>query len=579
MKITEADLELEQSEALKYVKSIPIKFEGVLILDGICGLGKTTGMFAFLNAFYDYANKSEGEEYKDDRFIYVAPYLSECHRIAGTLARGKVEESQVASGKLKTNKYLSGDEARLYNEVYLHRGKQFHLLYGQKIKGFNEPTRPTKYQFYHPLPDKNSRTKLESVKNLIRQNQNIITTHSLLQRWDEEVIDLLATKKYHLIIDEEPPVIQSPKYEYEFKGEIVRRNLLSSQEFKTFVANDILKINSDTKALSWNDSITLEGNVMFQQNLERYKDLKDLCNAGVLYSYPVTKEAVLASISPTIVQLINPKIFSSFRSCRILTYLFEESFAEAYLSAFKIPYRVHDLTEENYCFLVDLKAQTAGKDGKTGSYLNITIPNKLNKLEVKPKTRYYSKGWYNTVLETKDPMLEQLKTSTTTFFKQTEFEQNQYMWTCYKDHREKIKSTGYLAHDTFSSCNLRASNDYRHKRALAYLVKIVPNTALYNFLTSFDNAVRVNQEKFALSMFIQWLYRSALRDNQPIDLFIASKKLRLAFEAYLDQQSAKIKVASEDFYDRYKIVYGMDIDEAADRTQNDVDLSKFLPKN
>ena len=51
-------------------------------------------------------------------------------------------------------------------------------------------------------------TKLNGIKYLIGQGDNIVSTHALFQRFDNEVIDMCRTQNYTLIMDEVTDVVE-----------------------------------------------------------------------------------------------------------------------------------------------------------------------------------------------------------------------------------------------------------------------------------------------------------------------------------------------------------------------------------
>ena len=66
---------------------------------------------------------------------------------------------------------------------------------------------------------------------------------------------------------------------------------------------------------------------------------------------------------------------------------------------------------------------------------------------------------------------------------------NDVLWTCYK--------RAFIAH------NLRATNDYSHTHTLVYAVN-----------------------RFKLSEMIQWTFRSRIRNNESINIYIPSSRMR-----------------------------------------------------
>jgi len=58
-------------------------------------------------------------------------------------------------------------------------------------------------------PLKKNVTKTEQFKNFLKDQSNILCTHSLFSRWDDEIEQLISAVGYHIIIDEEAGIIES----------------------------------------------------------------------------------------------------------------------------------------------------------------------------------------------------------------------------------------------------------------------------------------------------------------------------------------------------------------------------------
>lgn len=96
------------------------------------------------------------------------------------------------------------------------------------------------------------------------------------------------------------------------------------------------------------------------------------------------------------------------------------------------------------------------------------------------------------------------------------------MWTTFKNSRNYLKGKGYSK--CFVSLNAKGTNDYRNCRGLAYLINLYPSTDLINFFKSYG--IYINKDLYALSEMLQWIWRSRIRDNKQIDIYIPSKRMR-----------------------------------------------------
>ena len=51
-----------------------------------------------------------------------------------------------------------------------------------------------------------------------------------------------------------------------------------------------------------------------------------------------------------------------------------------------------------------------------------------------------------------------------------------------------------------------------------------------------DKGVSVEEENFALSEMLQWIWRSAIRNNEKINIYIPSKRMRDLLLNWLDNE-------------------------------------------
>jgi KaiC/GvpD/RAD55 family RecA-like ATPase len=83
--------------------------------------------------------------------------------------------------------------------------------------------------FKQPYGDSAGETKLEDIKRLIADGENIVSTHSLFKRVDNEVIDLLDMENYILIMDEVMDVIEQVK--------------ISKDDLKMLIQNKVIEVD------------------------------------------------------------------------------------------------------------------------------------------------------------------------------------------------------------------------------------------------------------------------------------------------------------------------------------------------
>ena len=170
----------------------------------------------------NYINKSDDE----DRFLFITPYLDEITRIKEACP----------------------------------------------LKNFKEP--------------KQMGTKLEGIKYLISRGENIVSTHALFQRFDNELIDMCRAKNYILIMDEVTDVIE--KYD------------ISKEDFKILIDN-FVDINEESGLITWRNPN--------DEYYGKFSEEKRLCELNCLAYY-----------SGSIMMWLFPiEVFNAFRKIYILT--------------------------------------------------------------------------------------------------------------------------------------------------------------------------------------------------------------------------------------------------------------------
>lgn len=76
-----------------------------------------------------------------------------------------------------------------------------------------------------------------------------------------------------------------------------------------------------------------------------------------------------------------------------------------------------------------------------------------------------------------------------------------------------------------------ATNDYQEKEFLAYAINRYMNPYKYKFYKS--RGVTVNEDLFAISELIHWIWRSRVRKGKSINLYFPSKRMRKLLNEYL----------------------------------------------
>lgn len=337
-------------------------------------------------------------------------------------------------------------------------------------------------------------TKLNGIKSLFNKGCNIVSTHALFTSFDEEVMDLIKAYGYTLIMDE--------------VSEVVTVLNISQDDLNT-ILEKYTEIG-EGNLLKWTAKD-------YKGEFEKYKRLCDL-NAIGIYG------------NQALLWLLPIKTFTSFKEIYILTYLFDSQVQRSYYDYYGVKYNYiyvsgNSVDTYNFC-----EENIEYKNKDYSKLIHIVENEKLN--QIGEANGSLSASWYRRNSE--NECMKQIKNNLYNFFHNIVKTQVKYnLWTTFVDYKNKLKGKGYAK--GFLSCNARAVNTYRECTSLAYTVNRYFDPRLKNFFLM--NGIRVEEDQYALSELIQWIFRSALRDNKEITLYIPSKRMRKLLENWINKVS------------------------------------------
>jgi hypothetical protein len=143
-----------------------------------------------------------------------------------------------------------------------------------------------------------------------------------------------------------------------------------------------------------------------------------------------------------------------------------------------------------------------------------------------------SKTWYTR--NKRNQLMKQLKNNTSNYFRNyIKSKSNENLWTTFKDFKESVAGKGYAK--GFLSSNVRATNEYRNRTNVAYLINKFFNPCVKNFFI--NHGVSVDDDGYAVSEMLQFIWRSAIRDEKEINIYIPSKRMRNLLIQWIDKIS------------------------------------------
>jgi len=308
---------------------------------------------------------------------------------------------------------------------------------------------------------------------------NMATTHRMFEMLDKS--DYHLFEDYDLILDE---VIQPI---------------------------NILDCTKDDIALAMKQGLIVENPISHQITFTnsnykgKFEDLKRFCNSSeVIY----VNNRLLVWTYP-------PEIFRHFKSVTVLTYLFEGSFLAAYFKYYGMKYKIY-------------------------------LPNQAKEEEVKKQVKdllqiyygsansvgddYYafSKNWL--YKRTKKQNVKLKKSCENLIQRNFKTEAKYNAFTTFKALKGELSGKGYTK--GFIPVNARATNDYSDKKSMFYLANRFMKPEYEKFFKS--KSIKLDDDQWALSELIQWVWRGSIRKGEPMNLFIPSKRMRELLEEWID---------------------------------------------
>lgn len=356
---------------------------------------------------------------------------------------------------------------------------------------------PNRY-FEQPDTKKGKGSKLTDFNKMIADGKNICSTHALFKYANKETYqNLLLDGNYVLILDEVVDVVEPMK--------------ITKSDREMLLDANRIKIQEDGKVV-WIDE-------EYNGNLNEYR--RQIENGDV---YLMNDTLFLWTFPAEIMKL--------FKHTYVLTYMFKGQMQRYYYDLNGVTYEYKSVTKTN-----DGYQLTDYQEHEDLSYLkeliNICEDDKLNGIGKSKDKRSnpLSKGWYDNQNKKKLDGMTVLKKNTTNFFKHIcKSKSDDNMWTTFKDYKSKCKGEGYTK--GFIACNARATNEFKHKKNLAYLINRFSDPKVLQFFT--QRGIDVDEETYALSELIQWIFRSQLREKKPINLYIPSERMRRLLKDWLN---------------------------------------------
>lgn len=360
---------------------------------------------------------------------------------------------------------------------------------------YYEPSHPLRDRYFKmPITTRaKDGTKMNDLKQLINAGCNIVSTHSLFKSLSIEMADLLRDKGYVLILDEVLTVYET-------------YNELSPKGLETCLDNGWLSINPiDNITLNWNNELGYDG-------VHCFEELGNLCNNGqlllidgnvVIWEFPII-------------------LLASFKELWIATYMFVGSQMYSYLKSYGIPmelikFGIKPSEVKHLINIIDSdKLNLVGNDNYALSYSSL-VADKNRKYR---NQEILGKNLFNFMIN-----LNKTKTS-------------DRLWTVFKP------ASGGISKNRFSkswlACSAKATNNYSKTWAVAYLINVFIQPHIVKLFAK--RSCNIDQDLYALSEMIQFIFRSRIREGESIELYIPSSRMRNLFIRWLNNEFEYLEI-------------------------------------
>lgn len=345
----------------------------------------------------------------------------------------------------------------------------------------------------------NGWSKLNEIHNLLARGENIASTHSLFSNYTDETKELIRSQGYTLILDE--------------AIELFEPLSIAPEEVELLKDNSIISCDENQR-VSWNDK-KYKGEFFaeIKKNSQSHQ-LIEFENSFSFWSLPID-------------------VFECFSEVYVLTYLFEYQVLKYFFDAHKIRYEMigtkKNGDEYNFCSLEEMDRRRDIEDK-----IHILQDDKKN--EVGTGRYTLSNSWFQkTRGDPSNKKIEELQNNIYNIFRKFGGGSADRLWTTYKSYQHDLRGKGYS--NGFLAYNARASNEYANRKYLAYCVNVFMRPWVKNYLLSIG-VKEVNEDMYALSILIQWVFRSAIRKNEDVWIYIPSERMRFLLAKWLSNLKA-----------------------------------------
>lgn len=332
---------------------------------------------------------------------------------------------------------------------------------------------------------------------LIKEGRNITTTHQAFKGYTQDTLDSIKEQGYTLIIDENVDVLETFEFHPDDLQLAVDAGYISENNGVYAIANE------QYKGRALHELFTL----LKSRELVRMTDRDE--NSLFYWALP-------------------PDLLTSFKDVFILTYLFNGQSLHHFMEIHNIPYEFIGIerTEKGGYRFGNYPGYTPEYVHRLKDMLHILDREKIN--DVGDDYHALSMNWFKKGGEN----VEQLRRNVSNCFNNIwrDIPADKRLWGSYNGEFSTIRGKGYTK--AFLTFNAKATNTYKDRECLVYIANLFMNVNEKKFYQM--HGLEVDEDAYALSIMVQWIWRSAIRDGKEVYLYIPSRRMRTLLTNWIE---------------------------------------------
>lgn len=351
--------------------------------------------------------------------------------------------------------------------------------------------------------------KSDHTAALIRDGRNIATTHQSFKNYTPDMLDQIREQEYTLMIDENVDVLE------------------------------VADFNEGDLQMTVDAGYVTETGGVYSEVPGKYhgvvmSDMFRLLHTRELVRLPGDKNGHVFFWA------LPPDLFTSFKDVFIMTYMFSGQSLHHFLNIYHLPYERIGIERSGDTYRFgEYPGYVPDYVSHLSDMIDIVDNDRMNM--VGDKRTALSKSWY----ESKDHVNSDaavLKNDVYNFYNNMwrDIPVSRRMTGVYKDGKSLIRGKGYS--NSFIPFNIKATNAYRGRDCLAYPVNVFMNVNEKRFYQL--HGIDVDEDAYATSIMVQWIWRSAIRDGKQVHIYIPSSRMRGLLKKWIDETGAEARSAS-----------------------------------